>query len=89
MTSQRIVGQLRLVKTERDMPSEVKTGQRWSAWIPSRRQWLLATVMRCENGKATLKFDPRYGMGHGYDGLQADEAAMLASPNLFRFVEVK
>lgn len=71
------------------MPAEVKIGQHWSAWVPGRRQWLLTTVIRREMGEATLKFDPRYGVGHGYDEQRADESTMLSAPNLFRFVEAQ
>jgi len=69
------------------MPTSVAIDQKWSVWLPSRRQWLLTTVIRRENGQATLKYDSRYGLGAGYDEERADEAAMLATSNLFRFVE--
>jgi hypothetical protein len=71
------------------MPAEVKIGQYWSAWVPGRRQWLLTTVIRREAGEAVLKFDPRYGVGQGYDEQRADERTMLSATNLFRFVEAK
>jgi hypothetical protein len=89
VTPHRIFGTLQLVKTERDVPPGVKIGQRWSAWIPGRRQWLLTTVIRCESGEATLKFDPRYGIGRGYGEQRADETIMLTEAHLFRFVEAK
>ncbi len=71
------------------MPAEVKIGQNWSAWVPGRRQWLLAAVIRCEGGDVTLKFDSRYGLSKGYDEQRADETTMLTAPNLFRLVETK
>ena len=69
------------------MPTNVTIGQKWSVWAPSRRQWLLTTVIGRECGQATLKYDIRYGMGAGDDEQMADEAAMLTAPSLFRFVE--
>ncbi len=69
------------------MPTSVAIGQRWSAWVPGRRQWLLATVIRQEEGQATLKYDIRYGMGAGDDERRADAAVMLVTRSLFRFVE--
>lgn len=69
------------------MPDEVKIGQNWSAWVPSRRQWLLTTVIRQENGQAILQYDSRYGMGSGYSEQQADESTMLSASNLYRFIE--
>lgn len=69
------------------MPTTVTIGQRWSTWAPSRRQWLLSTVIRQEHGEATLKYDSRYGMSSSDDELKADETTMLATPSLFRFVE--
>jgi len=71
------------------MPTEVKIGQNWSAWVPGRRQWLLATVIRQDSGQVVLKYDTRYGIGHGYDEHRSDEATMLSTSNLFRFVETK
>jgi hypothetical protein len=65
---------------------EVKMGQLWSIWVPSRRQWLLAKVIQREGGKATLKMDQRYNLARGYDEHSADETTMLESPNLFRAV---
>jgi len=70
------------------MPTEVKIGQSWSIWVPGRRQWLLATVTRQENGRATLAYDRRYGIVKGSDEQLADETTMLGAPNLFRFIEV-
>ncbi len=69
------------------MPTSVAIGQKWSVWLPSRRQWLLATVIGREDGQATLKYDTRYGIATGNDGQKADEATMLAAASLFRFVE--
>jgi hypothetical protein len=68
------------------MPTEVATGQYWSAWVPARQQWLLTTVIRHEGGQATLKFDARYGLGRGEDERSVDDATMLSNKQLFRFV---
>ena len=87
MGAARFSGTLHLAKMESDMPSTIEIGQIWSTWVPGRRQWLLATVIRRDKGEATLKFDPRYGAGQGYDEQRADESTMLTAPNLFRFVE--
>ena len=65
----------------------VEIGQNWSIWVPGRRQWLLAKVVRRQDGQATLKYDPRYHIGIGYDEQRADESTMLTAPNLFRQVE--
>lgn len=69
------------------MPSSVMIGQKWSVWSPSRRQWLLATVIDQEGGRATLKFDRRYDISVGDDNEKVDQGTMLAEPRLFRFVE--
>ncbi len=69
------------------MPSDVTIGQKWAAWVPGRRQWLLMTVVGRENGQVVLKYDTRYGIGAGYDEERADEATMLSTANRFRFVE--
>jgi hypothetical protein len=69
------------------MPDKVEIGQHWSTWVPGRRQWLLATVIGCADGHATLKYDPRYKIGAGYDEHRADESTMLTATNLFRLVE--
>jgi hypothetical protein len=69
------------------MATSVAIGQKWSVWLPSRRQWLLATVIRREPGHAILKYDTRYGIAAGYDEEKADEDTMLTASNLFRFVE--
>jgi len=87
MTAPRVRGTLHLVKTESNMPPEIRIGQHWSIWVPGRRQWLLATVIGSKAGEATLKYDPRYGMGLGYDEQKADEGTMLTAPNLFRFID--
>ncbi len=75
------------------MPSGVTTsgvtiGQKWSVWSPSRRQWLLATVIERDDGQATLRFAAGYGIAATYDKQKADECTMLAESNLYRFVEV-
>ncbi len=69
------------------MPTSVTIGQKWSVWLPSRRQWLLATVTSRDEGLATLKYDMRYKLGAGFDEERADEATMLSASNLFRFIE--
>lgn len=69
------------------MPTSVMIGQKWAAWIPGRRQWLLTTVMGREAGQVILKYDIRYGMGAGDDEERADEATMLSTANRFRFIE--
>ena len=69
------------------MPKNVTIGQKWSAWVSGRQQWLLTTVILREDGRATLKYDSRYGMDAGDDERRADEDTMLTTPNLFRFVE--
>jgi hypothetical protein len=69
------------------MPASVAIGQKWSVWLPSRRQWLLSTVVNREDGRATLKYDSRYELGAGHDEENAEEATMLTTSNLFRFVE--
>lgn len=68
------------------MPTSVTIGQKWSIWLPSRRQWLLTTVISQADGKATLKYDSRYGIGTGYDEERVDEVTMLTTSSLFRFV---
>ena len=70
-----------------DMVTSVKLGQKWSAWVPSRGQWLLSTVVDRENGKVVLRYDARYGVLHGNDEHKADEDTMLSNTNLFRLVE--
>ena len=65
----------------------VEIGQHWSAWVPGRRQWLLATVIRREGGRATLRYDPRYRIGAGKDEHLADESTMLTATNLFRLLD--
>lgn len=69
------------------MPLHVRVGQHWSAWVPGRRQWLLAKVVSQADGQATLRFDTGYGMAGSQNEQRADELAMLNTPNLFRFVD--
>jgi hypothetical protein len=69
------------------MPTELFVGQRWAAWIPGRRQWLLTTLVRFDKGRAILKFDSGYGIQAGQDEYAADTASMLSMGNLFRHVE--
>ena len=68
------------------MTADVKIGQKWSAWVPGRGQWLLTTVVRWDDGQVVLQFDARYGIGPGHDEQRADEAAMLGNMSLFRLV---
>ena len=68
------------------MPADVRIGQKWSAWVPSRGQWLLATVVRRSDGHAILQYDNRYGIVRGQDEREADETTMLENTNLFRLI---
>ena len=68
------------------MPADVRIGQKWSAWVPSRGQWLLATVVRRNDGRAILQYDSRYGIVRGQDEHEADETTMLENTNLFRLI---
>src|SRR6185312_5210193 len=63
-------------------PTEVKIGQRWSAWGPSRGQWCITTVVARSDGHVVLKFDRGYGIVRGYDEQSADEPTMLENSNL-------
>lgn len=66
---------------------EVIVGQEWSIFNAAWRQWLLAKVVRVEDGKATLEYDPRYGI-QPPDSLRREEAAaLLTEPRQFRVVE--
>jgi len=65
----------------------VEIGQSWSVWVPGRRQWLLGTVIRRADGRATIKYDPRYAISTPDDADLADESTMLTARNLFRIVE--
>lgn len=69
------------------MPADVRIGQKWSTWVPSRGQWLLATVVRRKAGQAVLQYDSRYGIGRGQDEREADETTMLENTNLFRLID--
>jgi hypothetical protein len=68
------------------MPADVRIGQKWSAWVPSRGQWLLTTVIRRDGGQVVLQYDAGYGIGRGYDEHKADETAMLENSSLFRLI---
>ena len=68
------------------MPLSVMVGQKWSVWSPGRRQWLLATVIGQEHGRATLEYHTGYGIAGSHNEQKADEATMLAESNLFRFI---
>lgn len=65
-------------------PDKVVAGQSWSVWVPARRQWLLARVLRAENGQATLQFDGGYGISASHDKVHADTSSMLSATSLFR-----
>ena len=82
-----VAGTLHLIKAENDMPSEIEIGQTWSIWVPGRRQWLLATVVRRDHGEAVLKFDPRYGAGQGYAEQRAAETPLRHAPNPLPFCQ--
>ena len=68
------------------MSADIRIGQKWSTWVPSRQQWLLATVVRRKGGLAVLQYDSRYGIGRGQDEHKADETTMLENTNLFRLI---
>ena len=68
------------------LPDEIKIGQQWSTWVPSRGQWLLTTVVCRKDGQAILKFDGRYGIARGYNERRADETTMMENTNLFRVI---
>jgi hypothetical protein len=55
-------------------------------WTSGRQQWLLAAVISRKEGRATLKYDSRYGVRVGDDEHVADESTMLTTSNLFRFI---
>jgi hypothetical protein len=64
--------------------SKIEMGQRWAAWVPGRQQWLLAAVVRQKDGRVTLKFDARYGLGLPDGEREVDEENLLGTPSLFR-----
>lgn len=66
-------------------PAAIAIGQTWSAWIPGRQQWLLATVVGFEKELVKLKCDARYGMKQEGD-FKTDQGTMLENRNLFRFI---
>lgn len=66
--------------------TEIEMGQRWSAWVAGRQQWLLASVVQQKAGRVTLKFDARYGLCKGDDQREIDAQDLLGTPNLFRRV---
>jgi hypothetical protein len=70
------------------MAAAIGIGQKWSAWVPSRGQWLLSTVIRREKGQAILQYDARYGVARGHDEQKADETTMLENTSLFRRVGI-
>lgn len=74
------------MNAQQEPQENIRIGQQWSAWVPGRGQWLLATVIRRDAGQAILRFDSRYGIGRGDDEQKADETTMLENRNLFRHV---
>ena len=69
------------------MVSEVIVGQEWSVFNAAWRQWLLAKVVRVEDGKATLEYDPRYEIQLP-DCLRREEVrALLTEPRQYRAIE--
>ena len=66
--------------------TETENGQRWSAWVPGRQQWLLGTIIRKKDGRVTLKFDSRYEIRSGEDECEVDEQDLLRGSNLFRYI---
>lgn len=69
------------------MVSEVVVGQQWSLFNASWRQWLLAKVVRVENGEATLEYDPRYDISPPDNLCREDVTSLLTEPRQFRIVE--
>ena len=69
------------------MVSEVIVGQQWSKFNTSWRQWLLTKVVRLENGKATLEYDPRYDILPPDNLCCEDVIALMTEPRQFRVVE--
>ena len=67
-------------------PSNIEVGQHWSVWVPSRQQWLLATVVRHKDHHIVLQYDARYGVARGQDEHVSDMTAMLGNAQLFRFI---
>ncbi len=67
-------------------PNELEMGQQWAAWVPGRQQWLLASIVQQKDGRVTLKFDARYGLGVAESERKIDEQDLLGTPNLFRRV---
>ncbi len=67
------------------MTTEIKQGQKWSAWTSGRQQWLLTTVTSRDKGRVELKYDNLYGLERDNE-FWADEDTMLTNRNLFRFL---
>jgi len=67
--------------------TEIEMGQRWAAWVAGRQQWLLAAVVKQKDGRVTLKFDARYGLGPADSEREVDEQDLLRAPRLFRHIE--
>jgi hypothetical protein len=68
------------------LPSSIEVGQHWSVWVPSRQQWLLATVIRQKDRHAVLQYDARYGIARDSNEHETDVATMLGNAQLFRFI---
>jgi hypothetical protein len=66
--------------------TRIEMGQRWAIWVAGRQQWLLASVVKQKNGRATLKFDARYDLGSADGERQIDEQDLLGMSNLFRHI---
>jgi hypothetical protein len=86
MLARRVSGAITMMEGRRDTPSSIEIGQHWSVWVPSRRQWLLATVIRHKDHNAILQYDTRYGVAQGQDEHVSDMTTMLGNTQLFRFI---
>jgi hypothetical protein len=75
-----------MMEGRRVAPSDIEVGQHWSVWVPSRQQWLLATVIRQKDHNAVLQYDARYGIAGDSNEHKTDVATMLGNAQLFRFV---
>jgi hypothetical protein len=67
--------------------AEVVFDQHWTLFNAARRQWLLATVVGLENGKAILRYDPGYGMKPPDNVSTIDVTSLLTTPMRFRLAE--
>ena len=69
------------------MVAGVVVGQQWAMFNSARRQWLLARIVRLENGRATLKYDPRYDIEPPDNVCDVDALSLPSTPMQFRLVE--